>query len=186
MIKINLLPIKEIKRKYEIKITIIWNVVIFCLIVGIFSGVYFINETKINKIDKEIAYNKRKLRELRSLRIQLRKFKAKKKLFQTKFKIIRELENFKLLPPYLMAIFAENIPEKVWLKSFKEDKFNISINGVAIDEPTIVQFIKNLKKTGAFSSIELIQVSQINYLGYKFKYFTLKMNINQKKLKDIL
>ncbi len=186
MIKINLLPIKEIKKKYEIKLTIIWNVLIFCIIVSVFSGIYFINDNKITKIEQEISYNKRKLRELRSLRIQLKKFQAKKKLFKTKFKIIKELENFKLLPPYLMAVLAENIPEKVWLKSLKEDNFDISLKGVAIDEPTIVQFIKNLKKTKSFSKVELIQVSQVTYFGYKFKFFSLKLSINQKQLKDIL
>jgi type IV pilus assembly protein PilN len=163
-----------------------WNVVIFCLIVATFSGIYFINKNKISKIDREITYNKKKLKELKSLRIQLKTFQAKKKLFKTKFKIIKELENFKLLPPYLMSILAENIPEKVWLRSLKEDNFKISLKGVAIDEPTIVSFIKNLKKTGSFSRVELIQVSQVSYSGYKFKYFSLKMNINQTKLKDIL
>ncbi len=186
MIKINLIPIKEIRQKYELKLTIIWNIVAFLIILISFSSIYYINTNKIDKIDKEIAYNKKKLKELRSLRIQLKKFQAKKKVFKTKFKIIKELENFKLLTPYLMSVFVENIPDKVWLKSIKENNFDLSIKGVAIDEPTIVEFIKNLKKTGSFSKVELIQVSQISYLGYKFKYFSLKISVNQKKLKDLL
>ena len=90
------------------------------------------------------------------------------------------------MPSYLMYIFSENIPEKLWLKRFNKQNNTINLSGVSIDNPTIVQFIARLKKTKIFSKIELIQVSQILISGYKFKRFSMNIKINQEKVKKIL
>ncbi len=186
MIKINLFPIKEIKKRYDIKLTIFVNVVCFIIILVIFGGLFYMNSVKLKNIESEISYNKHKLNELRMLRIKLKKFQKDKKILQTKFKIIKELESFKKAPSYIMYTFADNMPEKLWLKKFKEKGLSIQISGMTIDEPTIVQFINMLKKTKVFSKIELVQVSQVIISGYKFKSFSMNLEINKKNIKSIL
>jgi Tfp pilus assembly protein PilN len=186
MIKINLFPIAEIKKRYEIKLTIIWNIVAFLTILIVFSSIFFINSSKISDINNKIAYNKQKLNRLRFLRIQLNKFKKDKAILQTKFKVIKELESFKLLPPFVMEIFSKKIPEKSWLTYLDYKEGALKIKGIAIDEPTIVQFINNLKQTHFFSKIELIQINRIKISGYDFKSFYIDAQISKKNIKSIL
>ena len=186
MIKINLFPIKEIKKRYETRLTIIINIVVFIIIVSLFSWIFFMNSSKIDNINQKITYNKQKLNRLRFLRIQLKKFKKDKAILQTKFKVIKELEAFKLLPPFVMDLFSKNIPDKSWLTFLDYQKGEIRIKGVAIDEPTIVQFINNLKRTQFFYQINLLQVNKIDISGYSFKRFSIDLKMDKNRLKKIL
>ena len=186
MININLFPIKEIKKRYEIKLTVFVNILCFLIIIVFFGSLFYVNNIKLHKIESQISYNKHKLNELRMLRVKLKKFQKDKKILQTKFKIIKELESFKKAPSYIMYLLADNIPEKLWLRRFKQNGLSIQLSGLTIDEPTIVQFISMLKKTKVFSKIELIQVSQVIISGYKFKSFSMNLEINKKNVKSIL
>ena len=186
MIRINLFPIEEIKKSYELKLTAFWNIVILIVVILSVSGIYYFNHLRINNIEQEITYNKTKLQKLRILRLQLKRFKKNKAILQTKFKIIKELEAVKLLPAFVMEIFSKNIPEKAWLKSLTYDNGALYISGVAIDEQTIVEFMDTLKKKGYFSKIELVQVSRRVISGYNFKSFIIDLKINNKKVKNIL
>ncbi len=186
MIRINLFPIKEIKKNYEIKLTVFWNIIIFLLIFISVSGVFYVNYLKINGIEQKISYNKKKLRKLKMLRVQLKKFKKDKAILQTKFKIINELESVKLLPAFVIDLFSKKIPEKAWLKSLTFDNGKMYINGIAIDEQTIVELMNRLKKSGYFANIELVQVNRKVISGYNFKSFIINLKINNSKVKNIL
>jgi Tfp pilus assembly protein PilN len=186
MIRINLFPIQEIRRNYELKLTLFWNIAVFIFIAVFISGIFYVNHLKIVKIEQEISYNKKKLQKLRMLRIQLKKFKRDKAILQTKFKIIKELESVKLLPAFIVELFSQKMPEKAWLGSLTYDNGIMYVSGVAIDEPTIVELMDRLKKSGYFSSIELVQVNRKVISGYHFKSFIMDLKVNYKKMKDIL
>ena len=61
------------------------------------------------------------------------------------------------------------VPERMWLVSLKADADKVTIQGVAFDNPTIADFMRNLEGSALFSGIDLKQSK-----GQKFNTVTLK------------
>ncbi len=186
MIKINLFPTKEIKRKKTIINIVVFNIILFLILTSISIFLYFENKNNIEMINKSIKNERKKLIKLASLRRKIEEFKKKKKILKTKLRIINNLDSNRLFPSYLFYILSNNVPDQLWLTYLKMYKNNITVKGIALDEQTVVKFIKNLKNTNIFKAINLIQVNQriINNLKLKEFYITIEPNYN--KLKGII
>ncbi|GEM_PF-4491069 len=185
MVKINLFPIKEAKRNYLTRLTIVSNVIIFGVVIGIFALIFIFNSMEISELDGKIVSNKKKLEELKQLKVQLKKFQSDKEIIETKFKIINDLDSMRIASPYVLYQFSKSIPEKLWFTKLNINETSISLDGIGMDEPTIVDFIKNLKKIKIFSKVDLIQVSQIKVKDYKFKSFSINILFDTNKIRDI-
>jgi type IV pilus assembly protein PilN len=63
-------------------------------------------------------------------------------------------------------------PLKIWLTTVKEEGSQVEVDGKAVTNADIVQFINNLKTTKFFSDIQLIesrQAIELNVPIYSFK-----------------
>ena len=186
MIKINLFPLKEIKREKAIRKIIIVNGLLFLLIV-MFSGfIYFDNVEKIDNLDKSIKREKQKLTKLASLRKKIKEFKEKQKILETKLKIINDLNSFRLYPSYIFYLLSQKIPKEVWINYLNVTQNKISIKGIALDEPTIVKFINRLKETNFFKNIYLNQINQRNINKFPLKEFSIDLYPDLIKFKEML
>ena len=180
MIKINLLPVRAIRKKESIRQQIsigILSLVLAFIIIGYFhiSVVREISFTqdKITETDNEIKTYEKVLKEIKI-------FKEKKKILIKKIAIIEQLEQNKKGPYNLFAELSKTIPERAWLESLSEKNSHIEINGIASDNKTIAYFMTSIEDSPAFKKVELM-VSKISDKFKKgFKSFTLKFQLNPK------
>ena len=100
-----------------------------------------------------------------------------------KINIIKTLKKEQQGPIGYTFSLTSAIPKFAWLSSLKSDKGNISISGVALDGQVVSMFMKKIKKTGFFHSINLIQTAETKKQDLKLQNFSLTMESKYKKPK---
>jgi len=91
--------------------------------------------------------------------------------------IINSLRKGKETPVRVLDEISVDKPEKLQLELMKKEGSKLAIEGIALDDETIVQFITNLKKSKLFKNVDLIVSEQIEQNKIKLKKFILSCEI---------
>ena len=177
MIKINLLLARKEKKKVgmrkEIIVLILSVVLLFVLLIFI---QWKINKEKeetlaqITNAKKEIAYYK-------SLTTEVNKAKEAQKILQEKLNIINSLRKEKESPARVLDELSIDKPEKIQLESLKKEGTKLGIEGIALDDETVANFMTNLRKSKIFKNVDLIVSEQVEQSKIKLKKFSLACEI---------
>jgi len=156
MIKINLLPYREIVRKESIVTHATIAIVSLSLVMVSIVLAESIMRSKINdvkndisKTEKEIASSKVQLEEIETL-------KKEKEVYRKQFEVIENLKKDKEGPVRIMDDLATRIPDKIWLETLKQIGNNIELAGIAVDNNLISKFMSNLENSPYFKKVDLI------------------------------
>jgi type IV pilus assembly protein PilN len=163
MIRINLLPFRAARKKENVRRQISVFLLSFALIIiaVVYWNIWLGNRitklkvrnqdtitqiAKYDKINKEIAQIKKTLSTL-----------------EQKIKVIETLEGGRKNTVNLMESMTELIvKERMWFTSLNVQGDNITIQGIALDERTIADFMKNLEGngTGPYANVTLKSIQQ--------------------------
>ncbi|MDO9421628.1 MAG: PilN domain-containing protein [Herminiimonas sp.] len=144
MIRINLLPHREEKRKQrkkEFVAMLLLSAIVGALIV-IAVGGYFANqlseqEQRNNFIKTENARLDEEIKEVASLKQEIEALKARQQA-------VEDLQSDRNQPIYLMDELAQQVPEGVYLKSIKQDGQRVLLNGYAQSNERVSELLRNL------------------------------------------
>jgi len=177
MIKINLLQARKEKKKVGTRkeiIVLILSVVLLLIVLIIVQ--WRLEKEKeatlaqISETKKEIAYYK-------SLTTEVDRAKEAQKTLQDKLNIINSLRKEKAIPARVLDELSIDKPEKVHLESVKKEGARLGIEGIALDDETIANFMTNLRKSKLFKNVDLIVSEQIEQSKIKLKKFILSCEI---------
>lgn len=158
MIKINLLPFRLARKKENIRRQVsvfflsilLVGVVLVWLTLGLDKKVTETN-SRIASVKTEIALYKEKASRVTVIKKQL-------KLLNDKLKIVASLKTKRNEQQVLLEEMADRIVKtRMWIESLKSDERTVAVTGVAFDNPTIADFMRNLEKSSLFSSVDLKQ-----------------------------
>jgi len=177
MIKINLLLARKEKKRVGLRkeiVVLILSVVLLVALIILFQW-RLEKETeetlaKISKTKKDIAYYK-------SLTTEVEKKKEEQKMLQDRLNIINSLRKEKATPAKVLDELSIDKPEKLHLESLKKDGSKLGIEGIALDDETIANFMTNLRKSKLFKNVDLIVSEQVEQSKVKLKKFILSCEI---------
>lgn len=156
MVKINLLPIRsELRKKALIEHVSLLGL---CVVL-IFILSWFVQTSVNNKkemLQQEMTTTKLEIAQLTVQAGEIEKFKQQKKELEKKLDIIKELNTKKTGPVAVLDQLSLIIPEKAWITSLNNSGSSITLDGVAIDNPTIAAFMKSLQASPYFQGVELV------------------------------
>jgi len=172
MIRINLLPKKEIKKRAALlEQGVVAGVAVFVVLAGLLLF-YMHAQGKVEALEQDIAKTKLELKEMEKKKAQIEEYKAAELVVQRKIDVIKKLEQQKSGPVLMLDEIAKVLPPKMWLTQLKSQGSSLTMEGIAIDNETIAEFMTKLEATSQFSNIEL-QVSQETKIeDYELKKFT--------------
>ena len=111
----------------------------------------------------ELATYQKTLREIKKLEKQIKEI-------ETKLGVIKELEKGKTGPVRLLDQISLAIPkDKLWLKTFNENKGSLNLTGTAMDNETVALFMDNLKNSEHIISVELQGVTLRDLPEFRLK-----------------
>ena len=175
MIKINLLPqlrAKRVKKQVEIQYQL-WffstTLVVLVLVLGYF-WFYLIN--RIQNLQNEKTAMTQSLVVLRQKVNEVEGVEKDKKLFEEKIKIVQQLKLNQSGPVHLLDQVSRSLPARVWLVGLAQQGNSVTIEGKAITNSELVDFIDNLKRSKYFSEIQILESRQgieSNVPIYNFK-----------------
>jgi len=177
MIKINLLLARKEKRKVGLGkefIVLILSIVLLLVLLG-FIQWRLGKETENTRA--EISEKRKEIDRYRSLTTELNKHKEEQKKLQDKLNVINSLKKEKAGPAKVLDELSIDKPEKLQLESLKKVGSNLGIEGIALDDETIVNFMTNLRKSKLFKNVDLIVSEQVEQNKIKLKKFILSCEI---------
>jgi type IV pilus assembly protein PilN len=178
MIKINLLAAKKERKKVGMQTEIavlILSVVLLSLILYFVQWRMGKTEEKIlaqiSQTEKEIAFHKSQVEEIN-------KAKESQKKLQEKLNIINTLRKQKAVSAKILDVLSIDKPERVHFESVKKEGSRLGIEGIALDDETVANFMENLRKSKIFKSVDLVVSEQIEQSKIKLKKFILTCEIS--------
>jgi len=177
MIKINLLQVRKEKKKIGVRKEIM---VLILSLVLLFVGLFFV-QWKTNK-DKEetlaqISNTKKEITYYKSLTTEVDKAKEAQRVLQDKLNVINTLRKQKSGPAKVLDELSIDKPEKVYFESVKKDGSRLGIEGIALDDETVANFMTNLRKSKLFKNVDLIVSESTEQSKIKLKKFILSCEI---------
>ncbi len=180
MIRINLLPVREKKKKESTRKMFSILALFLGLVALVIAFFHLSLSSQINQVQAQIkAYND----EIQRLKIDTKdveKFKAEKEDLQKRLNIIYTLQRAKTGPVRVLHDLVTALPGNLWLTSLKEKGGRMEIKGVAFDNQDIAKFMTNLEKSGVIQNVELVVSQQLEKktIPVKLKEFTLTCQVN--------
>jgi type IV pilus assembly protein PilN len=179
MIRINLLIARDVRRKVGLRkeITIFVSVLILVLLViGLVQWVYM---NQSSGLQRQISARKVELEKLQAQKRQIEKFKADKKILEMKLELISKLKRNKSAPVRILDELSTHIPERMCLRSLKKHGTQLEMQGWALDDEVIANFMTSLQRSKYFRGIELIVTERFKPEGAEInvKKFTITSTV---------
>jgi type IV pilus assembly protein PilN len=170
MIKINLLPFRAARKKENIKRQISFYVLIVGLLLVFLSYNFLKLNSKLSSLQEEetdiqgqLVQLDKTIKEISQLEKQIKEIKAK-------LAVIKRLQAGKTGPVRLLEEISRAVPkDKLWLKSFKETKGSLTLEGTAMDNETVALFMDRLEDSESISSVDLKSARLRHLPKYKLR-----------------
>lgn len=119
--------------------------------------------------DKQVAVLKEKVK-------QVQDFEQKKRVLEDKNRTIDQLEKARSGPVKVLDQVSRSLdPLKLWLLKLNLNNGSVEVEGRALTNDDIVEFVNNLRRTEAFTGIQLVESratteNKINFYSFKLKF----------------
>ncbi|QOJ21559.1 MAG: PilN domain-containing protein [Gammaproteobacteria bacterium] len=184
MIRINLLPHRELKRKArQQQIAILAGVVSFLGILVVWGVYTFIAgnieyqnarnqflQSRIAVLDGEIA-------EIRNIKSQTQELLARKHVVET-------LQNSRSEVVHLLDQLARLLPDGVYLQSVKQNDQNITLVGYAQSNAWISMLMRNLESSPWLESPLLIEIKAMTVNNIRQNEFNMRIKLRRTSIDD--
>ncbi|MGH7845060.1 MAG: PilN domain-containing protein [Candidatus Binatia bacterium] len=177
MIRINLLPVREIKAKVGRKQEALGGSVCLGLALLIAVAVYAYQARQISNLEVELAELQQEMTQLNAKVREVGELQKRVAELKEKNEIIETLNNKRTGPVQVMESLSGATPARLWLTEFKETGGTVTINGFATDNQTIADFLKTLAGMPNFKNVELLESMQTEDSA-AVKKFIIKSNVS--------
>lgn len=163
MIRINLLPAKKakrVKKEAEIQYQLLGGAAAILVSILICSYLWFSINNKISKLEAEKSDAEKRLVDLKNMVKEVENYEKNRKVLADKNRIIGQLEKNQQGPVLLFNEISKSIPQRVWLSSLSEQGGALDVDGKALTNADIVEYINNLRASQYFTDLRLIESKQ--------------------------
>jgi Tfp pilus assembly protein PilN len=131
------------------------------LAVGIGGSYYLVNGEHARK-EKEFQKAQAENQRLAEVKAQYEASRRKTELFERRIRVIDDLKEAQKGPVNMLNLVADTVnkTDAVWLDTMTSDGKNINFTGMALSADAVADLMANLRKTGAFKSVEIKETSQ--------------------------
>ena len=184
MIRINLLPHREEKRKARRQQFILFSAIAalggllvwfigHSVIVGYVDG----QDQKNAMLKEEIALLDKEISEIKGLREQAEALLSRKQ-------VIESLQTNRTEPVHIFNELARQIPEGLYLKSLKQTGSRINITGYAQSNARVSNLMRNLDASPQLQNAELVEVKAAVLNTRRVSEFNLNVSTERRPVEE--
>jgi len=179
MIRINLLPHREIRRKQQQQQFFITLGIVVAIGAGIWFAVHtyledqFDNQVNRNKyLQAEIDKLDKQIAEIQKLKDQTAALLARKRVVET-------LQGTRAEVVHLLDQLVRQLPEGVYLKSIKQTGTKVLIGGYTQSQARVSTLMRNLESSPHLELPGLIEIKSASVGTQRLNEFSLNINIRR-------
>ena len=185
MIQINLLPVREWRKKEAVRQQIsIFALSLILLIVGLLAAGLTI-QGKVRAQRQELATLEKNKAKFAYVNKKIERVNKKRKQVENKFKAIEKLQEGRTTTVKILDEIVSSIPiDRLWLTKLSLKENNVQLDGVALDNHTVALFMRRLETSPMCKSVNLINTRQKSIQGHALMEFGLQLNIQTQQKND--
>jgi type IV pilus assembly protein PilN len=173
VIRLNLLPVRELNAESDRRRDLIVTGVSLATTTLILVGIYLYQSAHLSHLANELPVIRKEVEVLNAKVKELGTLEAKIKELRSKHKVIEDLRGQKMGPTLVMDSLAAAIPSSLWLVELKQSGGSLIMNGLAMDNQSVAEFIRSLSRSG-----HLIETTQADQKTGPFKKFSIQSGIS--------
>ena len=178
MIRINLLPIRQIKQRNRARQEIMALASAFLVLLALIGLVGYRQTTKIAWLQAETARLNQEKAGFQKIVDQIEKIKKEQKVIEDKMAVIKSLKVMSQLPARVFDEIANLTPaDRMWLTKLDYSNNTLTLDGTALDNSTIAEYMNRIGKSDYFMAAELKNSSLILVGNQKLKSFSMTINV---------
>lgn len=183
MIYINLIPVRDIKRRRKAKKEILFSaglLVCLLLILGLWAGYQSNAIANITDTNNKLQEEKKKYSKILE---EIKKLEQEKKDLLARIEVINKLKESSSLTVRVLDEVARFTPsDRMWLKTLSQSANTLSLTGMAMDDQTVARYMEDLEKSPFVSNVILVSSAMENFAERQLKTFSISCTVGFEKL----
>ena len=175
MIRINLLPKKV--RKEALKSDAVLFLLLLVIALALAAGVYFNNGREITHLKTDLARTKQSITSMEKFYQEYLTLEKQKKEMSTRIALIEKIKEGRALAARILYDLPSLVKESVWIKRFKKDDDRFDLEGRALENESVSDFVEKLAKIPYAKNVELKSVEDVTEEGVVVKKFLVQGNM---------
>jgi len=181
MIRINLLPFRAARKKENIRKQVSIFFLSFFLVVIVLAYYHISLGNKIASLKTKIETIKKEVAKFEKINKEIALLKKKLAILEKKTNVIQSLEKNRFEPVRLLDTMSlKVIAKRMWFTNFKSSAKTVEIDGIALDNRTVADFMTRLQGSGLFSAVKLRTIKKTKIKDSNLKSF--KITCKRKSL----
>jgi len=161
MIRINLLPFRAARKKENIRRQVSVFLLTFLFIT---VALFYYNSSlsgQIETLNTSKENKKKEIKKYNKVNSEIKEIKKKLNLMNKKMDIVKKIGENRKEPVILLDTMTKMIiPKRMWLTKFSAIEDTVTINGIALDNKTVADFMTRLQTSKLFTSVKLKNLKQ--------------------------
>jgi type IV pilus assembly protein PilN len=178
VIRLNLLPVRELNAESDRRRDLLVAAISLAATTLILVGVYLYQSAQLSNLANELPVIRKEVEVLNGKVKELGNLEAKLKELKSKHKVIEDLRGQKTGPTLVMDSLAAATPSSLWLVELKQSGGRLIMNGLAMDNQSVAEFIRSLSQSGHFKDVELVETTQADPKTGPYKKFSIQSAIS--------
>ena len=171
MIRINLLPVREARRRADLQQQGFLLVALFVVALLGTGWMHFAMRSKVSAGKGRVAQISAQIKQFEPQLKQVEAYKQKKAEVQAKLDVIEGLERSRSGPVHMMDELAIHIPDRMWLTLLEAKGVHVKIEGKSLDNEIVAAFLTELSRSPYFGNVELRSTELETHGGLKLHRF---------------
>jgi len=155
MLEINLLPVREARRKADIRQQLMQLMFVLLVAVGAIGFWHARVAEQISLSEVRISQMQNDIKQFKPQLDQVAAFKLKKARLEKKIDVIDGLDRARNGPVHVLAELAARTPERLWLTSVESKANAIQMEGRSLDNELVALFLRGLGESKYFAQVDL-------------------------------
>jgi type IV pilus assembly protein PilN len=184
VIRINLLPHREIRRKQQQQ----QFFVLFGGIVVIGVGIWFIVHTYLDEQhDVQVSRNKYLQEEIVKLDKQIaeiQKLKEQTAALLARKRVVETLQGNRSETVHLLDQLVRQLPDGVYLKGVKQAGTRVTITGLTQSQARVSTLMRNLESSPQLENPGLVEIKAVQLSGQRINEFIMGISVTRTLIED--
>ena len=178
MLKINLLPIRQLKKRAKARSQIAAGIVVFISVLVLLGLVGMLQAGRISTLNDDIAAKTAEKKSFDKVVQELAELEKKRLDLNNKIQIINNLKSDSSLTVHILDEVSKLIDNnRMWLTTLNQRGGSLKLTGYALDNQTVAQFMDELETSPFIRTVSLNNSSLKQVSGTDLKEFALSCDV---------
>lgn len=184
MIRLNLLPVRQLKKRIKAKKEMVAFFISIVAVIAILATLNVLQQKSLDQVNDEIIGLNNEKKRLTPILNRIKRLEQTKKNLDQKLIAINALKNESNLAVRIMDEVAASTPvNRLWLNSFVFETGSIRLAGIALDNATVAQYMRRLRRSPYISTVELENSTLKTIEGLQLTTYSLRCQLDQPLVK---